>query len=106
MTQTQKNTPGTAFTGDYLDKRVMRSLIQTERQLLLGSLHIRKNLREKDELNHAETFIAVTDVEFPGTKMPRIPFLMLNKEQIIWVAPYNEPEEKTSNHPGTTEANK
>ena len=74
-------------TSDHIDKTQVKVIIQTTRQLITGTIHVRMNLREKDDINFAEQFIAVTDVEFPGMHAPRLASIILNKNEIIWFAP-------------------
>ena len=79
--------PERKMSADHIDKIQVRVIIQTTRQLLTGTVHVRLNMREKDDINYAEQFIAVTDVEFPGMHAPRLASIILNKNEIIWFAP-------------------
>lgn len=74
-------------TSDHIDKIQVKVIIQTTRQLLTGTIHVRMNLREKDDINFAEQFIAVTGVEFPGMHAPQLDSIILNKNEIVWFAP-------------------
>jgi hypothetical protein len=71
--------------------------------IIQGMVHVSPDNRLKDELNHGETFIAVTDAQvwtLNGTNpIYSTEILILNKSQIDWIFPREEPasEKRTSN---------
>ena len=71
------------------------SIIQTETQRLRGVVFHDLDVRLKDYLNdQAEGFIAVSEVEFlaaDGTVTERCEFLAVNKRNVQWVMPIEEP---------------
>ena len=80
---------------DIIHKDEVATLIQTTANLIHGHIYLRAGLRLKDELNGTqEQFIAVTEAEVynaNGQVLVRSEFLTLNKNQIVWVRPDEEP---------------
>jgi hypothetical protein len=80
---------------DIVRKDEVPALIQTVSNLIHGHIYLRSGLRLKDELNGtAEQFIAVTDAEVynaNGQVLVRSEFLTLNKAQVVWIRPDEEP---------------
>ncbi len=89
---------------DIVRKDEVPALIQTVSNLIHGHIYMRPGLRLKDELNGlAEQFIAVTDAEVynaNGQVLVHSAFLTLNKSQIVWIRPDEEPP---SEAPGALE---
>ena len=82
--------------GDYVQKVAIRAIIQTTKQILVGSLHVRPRLRIKDALNHEdEEFIALTDVSLAGRK-ERIGILLLRRSEIVWIVPLEDKEDAST----------
>ena len=66
--------------------------IQTQTQRIRGYIFKDPDARTRDDLNvAAEQFIALTDAEVidpvTETVMQRAPFLIVNKQHIVWVVP-------------------
>jgi hypothetical protein len=65
-----------------------------------GLLHIRRDQRIKDELNHNENFLALTEVSIlgpDGQSLFQAPFVAVQRAQIVWVIPeQNKDEERVS----------
>jgi hypothetical protein len=85
---------------DIVRKDEVPALIQTVANLIHGHIYMRPGLRLKDELNGLnEMFIAVTDAEVysaNGQVLVHSEFLTLNKNQIVWIRPDEEPPSRTA----------
>ncbi len=83
---------GKIFT-DVVSKEPIEVIVQTTSQRIEGSLHIRPGERLKDELNHQDRFVAVTDavvMDANGQDLYRTELLLVNREAIVWVLPKEE----------------
>jgi hypothetical protein len=68
-------------------------VIQTTRQMIHGTIHVRPTERVMDEINNSEKFIAVTDAtvtDLNGNLLYESSFLTLNRDQIIWLIPLDD----------------
>jgi hypothetical protein len=68
-------------------------IMQTTTHRLSGNIHIRPDQRLKDELDCAEPFLAVTDVNIldaDGKTVRRSDFVAVRRDQIVWVMPEDE----------------
>lgn len=77
-------------------KKAVVALVQTTAQLIRGTLHIQQDERVKDELDHDESFMAMTDVtvlDADGKPAHQAPFLAVKRSQIVWVIPEEEQHE-------------
>ena len=76
---------------DQVRKHRVASIIQTDSYRIRGVLFHDLDGRLKDNLNDkAESFIAITDVEFlspDGAVLERCEFMAINKRHIQWVMP-------------------
>lgn len=89
---------GKIFT-DVISKTPYKILIQTTSHLIKGMLHIRPNVRIKDELDDGKDFIALTNVSITnadGKTLYKGDFLAVKKEQIVWVLPQEEEKEEAT----------
>jgi hypothetical protein len=90
---------GKVFT-DVVSKVAIQATVQTTTHLMRGYLHVRRDQRIKDELDHSEKFLALTDVSILGSDgqpLFQAPFVAVQRAQIVWVIPeQNEDEEKGS----------
>lgn len=90
---------GKIFT-DIVSKVAIPATIQTTTHLIRGQLHVRRDQRIKDELDIAESFLAVTDVSVlapDGQTLFQAPFLAVRRSHIVWVIPeQNQNTERTS----------
>jgi len=78
---------GKTFT-NVISKMPVAVHIQTISQLIKGLVHVRPDERLKDELNHSELFIAVTDAQIfslEGKLIHHCDFLAVNRTQIVWL---------------------
>ncbi len=84
---------GKIFT-QVIKKIPVKVIIQTTAQTIHGNIHIRPEQRVKDEINGGEPFIAVTDAQVfsaDGKALQKAEFLLINREQITWMIPIDEP---------------
>ena len=83
---------GKYFT-DIISKEEITVIIQTLSHRVDGKVHVRPGVRLKDELNHPEKFLAVTDASVyssTGELLYRSRFMAVNSDQVIWVIPAHE----------------
>lgn len=83
---------GKTFT-NVITKKPVAVHIQTTSNLIRGLVHIRPDERLKDELNHSEMFIAVTDAQIytlDGKLFQSCDFLAVNRTHIVWLFTDNE----------------
>lgn len=89
---TQFDDKGKIFT-QVVTKTPVSVVINTAHHLIHGSIHVRPGERVIDELNHSQTFLAVTDAkitDLEGSPLFESAFLTLNTDQIIWLVPSDE----------------
>ena len=90
---------GKVFT-DIVSKVAVQATIQTTTHRMRGLLHVRRDQRIKDELDHDENFLALTEVSVlgpDGQSLFQAPFVAVQRAQIVWVIPeQNKDEEKGS----------
>ena len=82
------------FFTEVVPKITIPAAVQTTNQLIRGKVHVREGERLKDELDHDDIFLAMTDAVILGAEgqvLFQAPFLAIKRSQIIWVMP--EPEE-------------
>lgn len=73
---------------DIVLKEATSVQIQTTKQFLTGSIHIRKEFRLKDELDQPEPFLAVTNAKLyaaDGKLMIETSFIAVRRDEIVWV---------------------
>ena len=78
---------GKVFT-EVVTKLPVAALVQTTTHLIRGNIHIRPDQRLKDELDHEEPFLAVTDasiLDADGKIVHHTDFLAVRRNQIVWV---------------------
>ena len=86
--------------GKYYTSRVTKDtspvMIATATSIIRGSMHVTRESRPKDELNSAERFVAITSADVfdlnNQTRLYHSDVLLLNKEQIVWVMPQEDPQ--------------
>ena len=90
---TQYDEKGKIFT-QVVSKQPVMVMIHTAQNIIHGSIHVRPDLRLKDELNgQREHFLAVTDAVIFDTQkneLYRSNFMLLNIDQIVWIIPNEE----------------
>lgn len=85
------------FYTNVVSKIPVPSIIQTTTHLIRGNVHIRQGERFKDELENSETYTAVTNARIydgDGKEVFSSPFLAVQREQIVWIMPVDEKENK------------
>jgi hypothetical protein len=78
-----------------IKKLPVKVIIQTPGQTIHGNVHIRPEQRLKDEVNAGESFLAVTDAQvlsLDGKVIQKAEFLLINRDQITWIIPVDEPK--------------
>ena len=91
------------FFTDYISKRSIEAIIQTQTNRIHGYIYVRINERVSDELNRAEQFLAITDAEIfslQGEKLYECDFLAVNREMVIWLMPQEIAEPETDEEEG------
>jgi hypothetical protein len=81
------------FFTEVVSKDTVPVIIQTTRNRIIGSIHVRPGERLKDEINNFEQFFAVTEATIyneKGEKLFDCEFFALNREYILWVLPKEE----------------
>ena len=89
---TQFDDKGKIFT-QVIAKKPYSVIIQTSRQMIRGTIHVRPTERVIDEINHSLKFIAVTDAtvtDQDGVFLYESSFVTLNTDHIIWILPVDE----------------
>jgi len=85
------------FYTDIVKKLPVPVVIQTVSHLVRGLVHVREGERLKNELERAEIFLAVTHAAVYGADdkvLFSVPFMALQRAQIIWVMPIDEEKQK------------
>ena len=78
-----------------IKKLPAKVIIQTPQQTIHGNIFVRPEQRLKDEVNGGESFLAVTDaqvLDLSGKVLHKADFLLINREQITWIIPLDEPK--------------
>ncbi len=86
---------GKYFT-EVISKEKILSQIQTTTHFIKGFVHVRKGERLSDEINQTNPFLAVTGAEIynrEGKIIFSSDFLAVNRKHIIWIMPFEEPQE-------------
>lgn len=86
---------GKIFT-DVVSKLAVNATIQTTTHMMRGQIHVRRDQRVIDELDLNENFLALTDVSVldrDGQTLFQVPFLAVQRRQIVWVIPEQKTEE-------------
>ncbi len=83
------------FFTNVVTKISVPATIQTTGRLIRGEVHVRKGERLKDELDRDEPFLAITNasiLDADGQVQFDVPFLAVQRSQIVWVFPHPEEE--------------
>ena len=89
------NEKGKFFT-DVISKKEIPFVIQTLLHRIEGNLHVRQGERVRDGINNDDQFVAVTEAviyTMNGKQAHDTEFLMVNKDQIIWMSPLGKDPE-------------
>lgn len=76
-----------------VNKEPVHVIIQTTLNRIEGKIYVRPDERIKDEMDHPEPFLAVTNVHIfslEGQLIAEGPFIAVNRNQVIWVLPVEE----------------
>jgi len=79
-----------------IEKVILRVVIETMNDLIVGDMHMRPRLRLIDELISGEPFLAVTNAtvyDKSGKQRYSTRFLSINRDFVIFVSPWNDMEE-------------
>jgi hypothetical protein len=83
------------YFSDVIPKETMPVVIQTLTHRVEGKFHVGSGIRLKEELNNPESFLAITDATVysdSGVQLYQSNFLVVNRDQIVWVIPTAELE--------------
>jgi hypothetical protein len=78
------------FYTDIVRKQPVSAVIQTSTHLVRGFVHVRQGERLKNELEHDERFLAVTDASIFGGDEKVLftaAFMAIQRSQIVWIMP-------------------
>lgn len=78
---------------DIVRKLPVAAVIQTSTHLVRGFVHVRQGERLKNELEHDEKFLAVTDASVFGAGdkvLFTASFMAIQRRQIVWIMPGDE----------------
>jgi len=81
------------FYTEIISKVTIPAMIQTTQQRIQGLVHIRPNMRFKDELDMDEPFLAVTAAKVfnaAGEILFEADFISVRRSQIVWVLPIDD----------------
>ncbi len=76
------------YFSDVIPKNALPVVIQTPAHRIEGKIHVHSGKRLKEELNLPESFLAMTDATIyspAGTQLYQTDFLVVNRDQIVWV---------------------
>jgi hypothetical protein len=82
-----------------ITKDPVNAIIQTLTHRIQGTIYVRRGERLLDELSAAGQFLAVTDsvvYNSSGKPIYSAEFITINRDQIVWLMPAEEPEELPS----------
>jgi hypothetical protein len=85
------------FYTDVVKKLPVPVVIQTATHLMRGLIHVRDGERLKNELERNEMFLAITNAVIYGAEdkiLYTVPFLAVQRAQIVWIMPANEDIQK------------
>jgi hypothetical protein len=89
---------GKVFT-DIVTKVAVQATVQTTTHMMRGHIHVRRDQRIKDELDHNEKFLALTVVSIlgpDGQSLFHVPFVAVQRAQIVWVIPEQNRDDDNS----------
>lgn len=98
MSSIRYDEKGKFFT-QVVTKTPISASIQTDQHQIHGHIHIRVGERVKDELNRAETFLAVTEAviyDQQGNVVRECDFVSINRKHIVWLIPDDDILEEAS----------
>lgn len=78
---------------DIVTKQSEPVIVHTLSNRIRGNVHLRPGIRMKDQMNNAELFLALTEATIysvSGQPLYQTDFLLVNREQIVWILPESE----------------
>jgi hypothetical protein len=78
---------------EFVPKNPIKVTIQTTNGQIRGEFHVRPQLRLKDELDEATTFVAITNADVydaQGKQTFSCGVIILHRDQIVWMVPDDE----------------
>lgn len=81
------------FFTEVISKEAVPVIMQTTTNQIRGYIYIRPGERIKDQINHEETFLAVTDAilyDLAGQELYHGDFLLVNREYLVWLLPEDQ----------------
>jgi hypothetical protein len=87
------NTPALSNYFDKINKVSVNVIIKTDDNIIIGDLYIRPQNRIMDELDHADTFVALTNaivLDNTGKVRFKTHFMTINTQKIVYVIPKDE----------------
>ena len=85
------------FYTDIVKKLPVAVVIQTSTHLVRGLIHVRDGERLKNELERDEMFLAVTNATVYNAEdkvLFTVPFMAIQRAQIIWIMPVDKESQK------------
>ena len=85
-----------AFTKN-IEKIPIKVVIHTDSETIIGEFHSRTNLRLIDEIINGDQYLAITNADvYEKTSKAhlRTKFLVLNREKVVMIIPWEEIERK------------
>lgn len=73
-----------------ITKEPIPVMIQTVMHRITGNIYVRPEERIKDELDRADTFLAITEatiLDLSGQEIFSTAFITINRQHIIWIFP-------------------
>jgi len=73
-----------------ITKEPVPVMIQTVMHRINGNIYVRPEERIKDELDRADTFLAITEatiLDLAGQEIFSADFITVNRQHIIWILP-------------------
>jgi Family of unknown function (DUF6812) len=93
------------FFTNIISKEAVPVIIQTPTNRIRGNIYVKPGERIKDQLNQEDLFLAVTDAilcDLTGEELYRADFLLVNREQLIWLLPDDQLQKQEPDHKGAT----
>ncbi len=81
------------FFTNVISKQPIPVLVQTILHRIEGEMYARVDERMKDAVNKNDQFVAVTNAtvfSLQGKELAKANFLLVNRDQIVWMIPYED----------------
>jgi Family of unknown function (DUF6812) len=93
------------FFTDVILKEAVPVIIQTPTNRIRGNIYVKPGERIKDQINQEDLFLAVTDAilyDLAGEELYHADFLLVNREQLVWLLPDDQVQKKEPDDKGAT----